>query len=128
MPDPQYNVLLTRVIADLYRHHPSPLNLISDEIWDPPLKRTDADYAQKSATSGGTLTWLYRNGFVSGDYKETQTGAVIFKAQLTSHGYRMASQPQINYGNMPLGQVAIDAVANPSETRFAWVAQKFAER
>src|SRR5271156_4053603 len=113
MPNPQFNELLTRAIAALYRNHPSPQNLASDDLWNPPIKSADADYDKKTTVSGGTLTWLFRNGFVGGEFREFQSGSsAIFKAQLTAHGYRVASALQTNYGNMPLGQVAIKAATD----------------
>ncbi len=56
MPNPHFNELLTRAIAKLYKTHPALLNLASDELWEPPLKQTDADYQQKTTISGSTLT------------------------------------------------------------------------
>jgi hypothetical protein len=125
MPNPHFNELLARTIAKLYKTHPAVLNLASDELWEPPLKQTDADYQHKTTVSGSTLTWLYRNGLVGGDYKEFQNGGTaIFRAQLTAHGYRLAASPQINYGNMPLGQVAVNAAVDGNSVSFDWVARQ----
>jgi hypothetical protein len=109
-----FNLQLTRVIALLYDAHPRTLIIESDSLCVPPLDRSAPDYLTRRAISGGTLTWLFRNGIVGGEFVETGDGsAVITDAQLTAHGYGLATKSDPNAGGKELGQVALEAIAKP---------------
>ncbi len=124
-----FNEQLTRAIGRLYEAHPSVVTLGSDELWASPLSRIDEIYSKKSAISGGTLTWLYRNEFVGGKYDAVGDGCIIFGAQLTSSGYRIAHKKEGNYRSATLGEVAIAAITTPeqpsSKTAFSLIASRF---
>lgn len=57
-----FNMQVLRAFVALYRVHPRVIELSSEQTHFPPPTRNDADYADKLASSGGTITWLYRNG------------------------------------------------------------------
>ena len=124
-----FNEHLTRAVAQLYEAHPATIYLPSDNLWEPPITQRDADYQHKSPISAGTLTWLYRNGFVGGDYSPRGLGCEIVGAQLTSSGYRIAHRKEGNYGGSPLGDVAVSATKSPDNSRsirdFEFVAGRF---
>lgn len=126
----EFKLQVTRVFARLYQNHPTAITLASDDLWEPPLTQKDNDYTKKAALSGGTLTWLYRNNIVSGEFHETNNGGgYVAGAQLTAHAYRIATHAEDNYGAIPLGQVAVEAMADLSSPgagkAIDWVSRRF---
>jgi hypothetical protein len=118
-----FNEQLTRAIAMLYKAHPTPISYFpSDSLWTPEITERDADYQNKSSVSGGTLTWLHRNNFISGQYSAKGFGSEIVGAQLTGSGYRIACTKEGNYGNRTLGEIACSA---QSDRDFEFVAARF---
>jgi hypothetical protein len=97
-------------------------------LWDPPLAVGSKDYEEKSSTAGGTLTWLYRNGIVGGDFQEAGIGARITSAQLTSRGYRIVQKSEGNYGGSTLGEVAVAFLSDPAAPGFSQAVDFIARR
>ena len=108
-----FNLLLTSAIAQLYQSHPVTIRLDPSLLW---AADTEVEFKrQHSATADGTVAWLYRNGIVSGNPMISGGDLMaVTSAQLTAHGYRIANTVDSNSGGATLGQIAIEAAANPS--------------
>jgi len=131
-PNDDFKIQITRAFAQLYEAHPRTLLMGSDNLWDPPITTADPDYTQKAAISGGTLTWLHRNGIVDGNLTAYMNGGVMVAgAQLTARGYRLAQKQEQNAGGISLGQLAADTVASPSSpdatANFELIARRITE-
>jgi len=126
-----FNLLLTRAIAKLYENHPMAIVLGTADLWDPPLKATDPEFEKKKRVANGTLMWLHRNGIVDGDLQDFGNGDMlaISNALLTARGYQIANNPENNYNAKALGQVAVEAMANPvaAQSAIDWVAKRFTQ-
>jgi hypothetical protein len=108
-----FNLLLTSAIAKLYQGHPATITLDPSTLWPP---ATDDDVKRKqSAAADGTVAWLYRNGIVTGNALESN-GELrgVTGAQLSVRGFQIANEPEGNAGGKPLGQVAVEAILDPS--------------
>jgi hypothetical protein len=124
-----FNILLTRVIAKLYGSHPATIELEALAIWEPRLKRSDDKYETKANAANGTLTWLHDNGFINGRVQHFGDMIAIKDAQLTAHGYRIASRPEQNMQGAPtIGQIAIEAVSDTASDQGRELVTLVAER
>src|SRR3981081_1286934 len=83
----EFNAQVTRAIATLYKAHPTKMDLGAEHILVPPVAKTDSDFEARMEFASGTLTWLYRNGLVTGELNETATFALILGAQLSARSY-----------------------------------------
>jgi hypothetical protein len=106
-----FNLLLTSAVAKLYQSHPATINLDPSLLWP---ANADNNNKQKSVADG-TVDWLHRNGIVSGGVLESNgRTAAITNAQLTARGYQIANKSEDDAGGIPLGQVAIEAISDPT--------------
>ena len=76
--------------------------------------------------ASGTLTWLFRNGLVTGDLNEDSS--LIFGAQLSARSYETFIRPEGHASNKPLGQLAISASLKPGTKEESDVAELVARR
>lgn len=128
-----FNLHLTCAIGMLYPQHPATIDIGSDDLWKPPLQRSDADYDTKVRQSAGALTWLHRNGFISGRSQQPTEALAIFSAQLSAAGYAIANRVDPNSDGETFGQLAARALASESGSRAErafseLVAKRFTER
>jgi hypothetical protein len=122
-----FNQLLTRAIGIIYNRHPAPVTLGPAELWDPPLTVKDPEFQKKKQEANGTLMWLYRNGIVGGDLQDFGNGDMlaISNALLTTQGYRIANTIDPNENGKTVGQIAVEALSQPSEAIASLVARRF---
>ena len=78
--------------------------------------------------ASGTLTWLVRNGLVTGELNETANLALIVGAQLSARSYETFIRPEGHANNKPLGQLAISASLQPGTKEESDVAELVARR
>ena len=90
----EFNAQVTRAIAALYKAHPTKINLGAEHILAPPAAKTDADFETRMEFASGTLTWLVRNGLVTGELNETASLALIVGAQLSARSYETFIRPE----------------------------------
>jgi hypothetical protein len=124
----EFNAQVTRAIAALYKAHPTKIDLGAEHILVPPAAKTDADFETRMGFASGTLTWLCRNGLITGELDETAKFAAIFGAQLSARSYETFIRPESNANNQPLGQLAISAISQPGTKEESVVAELVARR
>jgi hypothetical protein len=124
----EFNAQVTRAIAALYKAHPTKINLSADNILVPPAAKTDADYEARMEFASGTITWLYRNGLVTGELDETSNLSLIVGAQLSARSYETFIRPEGHDNTRPLGQLAISASSQPGTKEESTVAELVARR
>jgi hypothetical protein len=78
--------------------------------------------------ASGTLTWLFRNGLVTGELDETSNPSLIFGAQLSARSYETFIRPDGHDNSRPLGQLAISALSQPGTKEESTVAELVARR
>jgi hypothetical protein len=91
------------------------MDLGAEHILVPPVAKTDSDFEARMEFASGTLTWLYRNGLVTGELNETATFALILGAQLSARSYETFIRPEGHASNQLLGQLAISALPGTEE-------------
>jgi hypothetical protein len=124
----EFNAQVTRAIATLYKAHPTKINLGAEHILAPPAAKTDTDFETRMEFATGTLTWLVRNGLVTGDLNEDGNSSLIFGAQLSARSYETFIRPEGHASNKPLGQLAISASLKPGTKEESDVAELVARR
>ena len=124
----EFNAQVTRAIAALYKAHPTKINLGAEHILAPPAAKTDADFEMRMEFSSGTLTWLFRNGLVTGELNESADFAVIVGAQLSARSYETFIRPEGHANSKPLGQLAVSASSQPGTKEESVVAELVARR
>ena len=79
--------------------------------------------------ASGTLTWLFRNGLVTGEHKLNEDRfSIIFGAQLSARSYETFRRPEGHTNSKPLGQLAISASLQPGTKEESVVAELVARR
>jgi|ERR1700736_3239871 hypothetical protein len=116
-----FKTQVLRAFAALYRAHPRVITLSSEQTNYPPPNRNDISYTDELLSSGGTITWLYRNGFVNGEFQETNPGSFMTNAQLSGKGYAIFRKVYPNVGR-PLGEAAVEAVDKHGERELSVLA------
>ena len=123
----EFNAQVTRAIAALYKAHPTTIDLGAEHILAPPAAKTDADFETRMEFASGTLTWLFRNGLVTGELNEDRF-SIIFGAQLSARSYETFIRPEGHTNSKPLGQLAISASLQPGTKEESVVAELVARR
>jgi len=116
-----FKIQVLRAFVALYHAHPRVIELSSEQTHSPPPYRNDFSYTAELLSSGGTITWLYRNGFVSGEFQEANPGSFMTNAQLSARGYAIFRKVHPNVGR-PLGEAAIEAINNQDEREISVLA------
>ena len=116
-----FKVQVIRAFVALYRAHPRTIELSSAQTHSPPPYRNDFSHTDELLSSGGTITWLYRNGFVSGEFQETNPGSFMTNAQLSARAYAIFRKSHPNVGRS-LGEAAVEAVDKQDERELAVLA------
>src|ERR1700730_867133 len=115
MPDANdFKIQVLRAFVALYRVHPCVIELSSEQTHFPPPNRNDVNYTDELTSSGGTITWLSRNGYVSGELQEMNPGSFMMNAQLSGIGYAIFRKIYPNVGR-PLGEASVEAVDKHDE-------------
>ena len=102
--------------------------------WPPDSAMIDDNISEFNAQvtrmefSSGTLTWLFRNGLVTGELNENADFAVIVGAQLSARSYETFIRPEGHTNSKPLGQLAISASSQPGTKEESVVAELVARR
>ena len=125
----EFNAQVTRAIAALYKAHPTTIDLGAEHILAPPAAKTDTDFETRMEFASGTLTWLFRNGLVTGELKLNEDRfSIIFGAQLSARSYETFIRPEGHTNSKPLGQLAISASLQPGTKEESVVAELVARR
>jgi len=119
-----FKIQVLRAFVALYRGHPRVIGLSSAQTHFPPPTRNEADFSDKVASSGGAVTWLHRNGYVTG---EARPGSFMTSAQLSRGGHAIFRQFHPIEGR-PLGDAAIEAVDDGDEARRSVLADLLMDR
>jgi hypothetical protein len=122
-----FKIQVLRAFVAVYRVHPQLTNLSSAQTHSPEPTRKDADFEGKIASSGGTVTWLYRSGFVTGKLQDANQGSYITGAQLSNGAYAIFRQPH-GFDQRPLADVAVEAVDKVDEARLSQLADALMSR
>jgi hypothetical protein len=109
----EFNVIVLRAIAILYKAHPVPVSLAADQLTIPLAKRGEEDYVERMEVVQGTLRWLQDNGFVKGTLDTNITFAPMLSAQLRAFAYRIVSAKEPNAVNQTLGEAVVNAALQP---------------
>ncbi len=130
----QFNIQVLRAIAFLFESFPKLVN-IDDKVLSPP-KSHNVGFVTLMPSDGsehGTMTWLIRNGIVSGNLEESsplgtsvQTGAIL-AAQLPVKTLAILRKIESNVGKS-LGDAAVDAVKQGNERDISVVAELLVRR
>jgi hypothetical protein len=122
MPDANdFKTQVLRAFVALYRAHPRLIDLSSEQTHFPPPNRNDISYTDELLSSGGTITWLSRNSFVSGEFHEMNPGSCMTSAQLSQRGYAIFRKVHSNVGRS-LGEAAVEAIDKQDEREISVLA------
>lgn len=116
-----FKTQVLRVFVALYRAHPRVIELSSEQTHSPPPNRNDISYTDELISSGGTIAWLYRNRFVSGEFHEMNPGSCMTGAQLSASGYAIFRKVHSNVGRS-LGEAAVEAIDKHDEREISVLA------
>jgi hypothetical protein len=103
----QFQTQALRIFAALYKSAPKSIDVEFDTATGP-----HAD-AEARATARGTIAYLHRNGWVTGNVHKA-LGAIL-GAQLSSSAFAILQKQEPSGLGGSLGQIILDAVGSPHE-------------
>jgi hypothetical protein len=116
-----------RFIARLYDDKPHAVNLSADAALLSEAPETTPDAEARLCAAVGTLSWLYRNGLVTGIFKHG-THPLIGEAQLSPSCLRVLDSAESDIFIQPFGDAVSKAVKSPGTAVEALVADLLMSR
>jgi hypothetical protein len=123
----EFEKQVLRVIAALYKSHPRTVDLGWEITLIPPPHENDPDFEERTASSDGTILWLYRSSLVTGNLAQSIHHAIL-NAQLSPNAYSILRKQDNTIEDSTLGHAAVRAAAEPGSREESVVAELIVRR